>query len=551
MQTPTLQAQVQRIAQALGEAERTGDEEAKIPLYRQLLKLLPDLALAHAHLAALLLERDREDEALPHVEHALALPQDDQVDSMLFDELAKRPRFNGHLVKAQQWYDAKPNLWRFKLLLAALNRIEAHADAEQLILKTLEQPLPPFEQTQVLNLLAQLYYNTGRFHESIACCQLGLEQAPDSVPLNFNYAVAQEQVARYREAFEAYAKVLRLDPDHVATHNNLALLMLRLGEFEQGWQQYEWRWAEVQKEHNQFFSIPRWQGESLKGKTLLVWAEQGIGDHIMFASMLEELTKLGGTIHYEIYERLDALFSRSFPSVQFVRRELQGTAKDGAQVMHRQTWPRSDYQIPMGSLPALLRPNLESFPRQPHYLQADPAMAAELRQDYQQRFPGKRLIGVSWRGGTSVSNEKQSRIIPIPSLAILAAQPDVQLVNLQYGDTSTERERARENGFEIHHDESVNPLHDMDRQAAQIAALDAVVSIDNTTVHLAGALGVPTYALLPLNPNWRWGLEEGPSYWYPSVRRVRNHKLNEWDDVLTRVAGQLRGDGILQEGSIA
>ncbi|QRY82152.1 glycosyltransferase family protein [Pseudomonas sp. PDNC002] len=540
MHTSQHQAETQRIARALEEAERLGDDDRKIPLYQQLLKLMPDLALGHAHLAALLLGRDREEEAQAHVERALSSAFDERIDSLLFEELAKRPRFNGNLVNAQRWYEAVPNVWRLKLLLSALNRIEAHDEAERLILQTLERPLPPVDQTQVLNLLAQLYYNTGRFHESIACCTLGLEQAPDSVPLNFNFAVAQEQVARYKEAFDAYAKVLRLDPQHVATHNNLALLMLRLGEFGPGWQHYEWRWAEVQKEHQQHFSIPRWQGEPLDGKTLLVWAEQGIGDHIMFASLLGELAQLGSTVHYEIYERLDALFSRSFPQIQFVRRELQGTAKDGAQVMHRQTWPRSDYQIPMGSLPALLRPNLESFPREPHYLSADPAMVEEIRADYRRRFPGKRLIGVSWRGGTSVSNEKQSRRIPIADLGVLAALPDVQLINLQYGDTRAEREEARANGFDIYNDDSVDPLHDMDRQAAQLCALEAVVSIDNTTVHLAGALGVPTYMLLQLNPNWRWGLQEGPSYWYPSVQRVRNPVLNEWRATLARVAEQLQ-----------
>lgn len=542
---PNVQAEVQRIANALNDAERTENVPLQIRLYQQLLQHLPDLALAHAHLASLLLKQGDETAAQTHVEQALALPQDDKVDATLFDELAKRPRFNGNLVQAQRWYDAAPNLWRFKLLLAALNRIESHVEAEQLLVKTLEQPLPAHEQTQVLNLLAQLYYNTARFHESIACCQLGLEQSPESVPLNFNLAVALEQVARYREAFAAYSKVLSLEPEHVATHNNLALLMLRLGEFESGWRHYEWRWAQVQKEHEQHFSIPRWQGEPLQGKTLLIWAEQGIGDHIMFASMLEELSALGGTVYYEIYERLDALFRRSFPTVQFIRRELQGTAQDGSQTMHRQTWPKSDYHIPMGSLGALLRPSLESFPRRQQYLKADPEHVAAIRADYAQRFPGKRLIGVSWRGGTSVSNEKQSRRIGLDSLAILARLPNVQLINLQYGDTRDERERALAQGVSIHHDDSVDPLYDMDRQAAQVAALDAVVSIDNTTVHLAGALGVPTYALLPLNPNWRWGLEEGPSYWYPSVKRVRNRELNDWSAALASVAAQLQADGIL------
>lgn len=538
-------AQVNRIANALKEAERKQDKSLQIDLYKKLLKLTPDLPLAHAQIARLLLESEEEEAALPHIEKALLGPSNEQIDNLIFNESCKRKRFIENLAQAEKWYQQSPNLYRFKLFYEALIYAEKYEESEQLLLQILQTKLTTIQQSQILSLLAQTYYNTGRFYDSIACSQLGLEQNPGDKDLHFNLAVAYESVGRYEESFRNYAVILEEDPNHIATHNNLAYVMLRLGQFEEGWRHYEWRWAKVLKDHEQHFNIPRWQGEPLEGKTLLVWAEQGIGDHIMFASMLPDLQKLGGVIYFEIYERLDPLFKRSFPEINFIRREQAGTAQDGQQILHRQSWPYSNYHIPMGSLGRFFRPSLESFPHRKNYLKADHALTEQFRSDYKKLFPGKKLIGISWRGGANVSNNKQSRQIPLQELQILAKEHDLQLINLQYGNTASEREEALAYGVKIYDDERVNPFKDIDTQAAQIAALDAVISIDNTSVHLAGALGVPTYTLLQLSPNWRWGLKEGPSYWYPSVKTFRNRTLKTWIEVLERIVESLKEDRII------
>ncbi|MEX5686740.1 hypothetical protein [Pseudomonas silesiensis] len=544
---PTTQqlADLQSLAKALSQAEKSNNTEAQIRLYKKLLKLTPDLALAHAQLAHLYMERKDELAALPHIEHALALPPEIKVDQTLFNHLSKSQRFINNLPQAQQWFDAAPNLWRFTLLHEALNKVNDQEARERLIHQMLESELTPSEQAQVLVLLAQLYYAQARYHDSIGCYQLALQLRPNDKSQLLNIAATLEQVGRYQEAFDYYQQVLALEPEHTGTHHNLALIMLRLGEFEAGWKHHEWRWVRAQIDQYQEFSIPRWQGEPLDGKSLLVWAEQGIGDHIMFASMLNELKAMGGTLHFEIYARLDTLFQRSFSGVNFIQREQQGSEEHGNVQLFKQSWPQSDYQIPMASLAAIFRPSLESFPAQKQYLRADEVQSAIFRRDYQDLFPGKRLIGVSWRGGGTVQNDKQSRLIPMADLQILASLPNVQLIDLQYGDTREELAEARRCGVHIHHDKRVDPKRELDNQAAQISALDAVVSIDNTTVHLSGALGIATYILAPLNPCWRWGLNEGTTYWYGNAKIIRNRGLNDWKDALMRTADLLKIDTII------
>lgn len=539
------QAELQSLAKALTQAEKNNNTEALIRLYKKLLKLTPHLAVAHAQLAHLYFEQKDEAAALPHIEQALALPPEPKIDQTLFNHLSKSQRFIDNLPQAQQWFDNAPNLWRFKLLHEALVKANHQDEAESLIHRMLESQLQPSEQAQLLVLLAQLYYAKARYHDSIGCYQLALQLRPIEKSQLLNLAATLEQVGRYQEAFDYYQQVLTLEPEHSGTHHNLALIMLRLGEFEAGWKHHEWRWARAQKDQYQEFSIPRWEGEPLEGKTLLVWAEQGIGDHIMFASMLNELRALGGTLHFEIYARLDTLFQRSFTDVNFIRRELLGSEEHGDVQLFKQSWPQSDYQIPMASLAALFRPSLESFPAQKQYLLADEAQVELFRNDYQALFPGKHLIGVSWRGGGTVQNSKQSRLIQMADLQILASLPNVQLIDLQYGDTREELAEARRCGLHIHHDERVDPKRALDNQAAQISALDAVISIDNTTVHLAGALGIPTYILVPLNPDWRWGLNEGTTYWYGNAKVIRNRELNDWKDALARTCEQLRADKIV------
>ncbi|WP_264316418.1 MULTISPECIES: tetratricopeptide repeat-containing glycosyltransferase family protein [Pseudomonas] len=543
------QAEIQRIGQALQQAEKNRNVDAQIRLYRKLRRITPNVPLVAAQLAHLLFQQGVDDEAHQHAIDALAQAPQVKVDSMLFPHFYVRERYKTNLTQAKEWYLKEPNLLRFKLYHQALTYAgSSHADMEAMLHGALERFTQADEQSQVLSLLGQAYYAQGRFHDTIACYQLGLQMTPKHRSQLLNMAVALEQVGRYSESLEYYKQLLAMEPDHAGVHNNIAITLLKLGQFEAGWEHYEWRWKAARADLYHQFNIPRWAGEPLQGKTLLVWGEQGIGDHIMFASTLNELQHRVGNpeqLHYEIYARLDTLFQRSFPNVNFIRSEEHGELEIGGKKLFKQSWPRSDLQIPAGSLMGIFRPSLESFPKQASFLKADPEQTQAVRSQYQSLFPGKRLIGVSWRGGRTVNTEMQTRLVGFEALQQLAACTGVQLIDLQYDSTPEELARAAELGVPMFHDDNVDARLDMDPQASQISALDAVISIDNTTIHLAGALGVPTYVLVPLNPNWRWGLEEGQSHWYPSVQVFRNRALGDWREPVARVITALESDGLI------
>ncbi|QJP10308.1 tetratricopeptide repeat protein [Pseudomonas multiresinivorans] len=540
-----LQSEIQRLSQALQVAEDREDRGEQIRLYEALAKLAPDTAMVHAKIARLHLELQDPQSAEPWAERALDMSTDPKVDEELLDTMRTHRLFIKNLERAERWYQASPSLPRMALYGAALSLRKRFDEAEALYTKALEKPLEPWQQSILLGLLGTLYFECGRFHDSVACHRLTMELAPNYYYGPFNLALSLEQVGRYQEAYRLYEQMLQKAQEHSGTHNNLSLLQLRFKQFDIAWPSYEARWKTSLKEHHQEFNTPRWRGEPLEGKTLLVWAEQGIGDHIMFASMLPDLLKLGGQVHVETYDRLYPLLHRSLPGLSIIQRESTGQVHNGQRMMHRQTWPRSDYQIPMGSLGEFLRPTLASFAGPRAFLQADPQQVKTKRAEYQQLFPGKRLVGISWRGGTDTANDMQSRRIEMQELAQLARLDNVQLINLQYGNTAPERAEAESLGLHIHHDANVDPLKDMDAQAAQLCALDAVLSIDNTTVHLAGALGVPTFVLLQLNPNWRWGVDDTTSYWYPSVQLIRNRELGRWSEALEQAVQRMRGSGVL------
>lgn len=516
--------ELQKIVKALLKAEHSQDIPTQIRLYVKLTKLLPEHAVAHARAASLLDSQDQQPQALVHIQRALALPVSDEVDAIIFPLLSKRADILlQELQLTHDWFQAHPNYWRLQLLALALIKHEQFAQAQQLIEKALEHPDYTAYSDWLLLTLAHVFYCLCRFHESIACCQLVLENAPSNQGALYSLANNYNKLAQYARAIELYEQVLALDPNNIDAHHHLAHLMLKLGSFKQGWKHWEWRWAKSIAHQVQNFNIPEWNGESLNGKRLLVWSEQGIGDQIMFASMLPDLLAQTPTIAWEGDARLRPLFTRSMPTLNFIETSPSVTGKKVLKL-----WPTSDVHIPAGSLGKILREDISQFPLQKNFLHADAYKTDTTRNDYKERFPGKLLVGISWRGGKSAGTNKYVRSLRCSEMLPLAQLTHIQFINLQYGDCREELAELAASDFFVYDDPAINPLLNLDDQAAQIAALDLVLSVDNTTVHLAGALGVKTYLLLPTDPDWRWGIEQKNSYWYPSVRFIRNTDPSNW-----------------------
>ena len=345
----------------------------------------------------------------------------------------------------------------------------------------------------------------------------------------------QEQ-GRLKEGIEAYKCALKIHPQFANAHSNLAKTLFLQGDFRNAWKEYEWRWEcrgisfSLNKRH---FPQPLWDGSNLSRRTILVWAEQGIGDEIMFSSMLPTLLQIDVRVIVECTLRLIPLFQRAFPGVQFIPRENP---------VNRQLLDMAiDCQIPMLSLGKWLRPSAESFPsEQESYLFSCVEKTKRLRQKYQLLAGSRLLVGISWKSTGSDRRRSRSKSTALEAWTSILSRQDCFFLNLQYGDVKREIEEFKsKTDLRIYYDEEIDPLKNLDDFAAQVSALDLIISTSNTTVHIAGGLGKIVWTLLPNPPDWKWMLEGKDSVWYPAMRLFRQDKIGDWSGVFRSVALEL------------
>jgi hypothetical protein len=271
------------------------------------------------------------------------------------------------------------------------------------------------------------------------------------------------------------------------------------------------------------YTQPRWSGERLDG-TLLVWGEQGLGDEILHASMVSDLIARTPSIVLEVEPRLVALFARSFPALRVV---ALGTELYAG---------RFEAQEPLGSLGRRFRLRWEDFPRREHgHLVADAAPAQALRRRL--AGDGRAVIGISWVSKAPTGGASKSA--KLADFAALLRVPGCRFVDLQYGDTAAERAAlARELGITVERLPDIDNTNDIDGLAALMTACDAVVTVSNTTAHLAGALGRPTWVMVPHGHAriWYWFHDRDVSPWYPRTRVHRQRSGEPWAEVVASVA---------------
>ena len=332
---------------------------------------------------------------------------------------------------------------------------------------------------------------------------------PDFTEAITNLANAQKDCGYLSEAILNYNKALEKKPGNADVLFNQSLAYLAQENFQGGWAQYEFRWQSAANHSSSIVSIkPRWIPSA--GGTVLLWSEQGIGDLIMFSSMVLETYRLADKLIIQTDERLIPLFKRSFPAdIQYYNRAIDTSTI------------RYDYQIPFGSLAQHFRPSLQSFKEYSGaFLKADLSLSHKLRKELLGERHTK-IIGISWRGGTKKDNFQGQREIRLVALANAIKNDGVQLVSLQYGDTAEElRKLAVQYGINVITVPEIDNFSDLDGLSSLIRACDHVVSVDNSTVFMSGALGIETTVLLPRFPNWRWGNNRNKSYWHSSVNMI-------------------------------
>jgi tetratricopeptide (TPR) repeat protein len=369
-----------------------------------------------------------------------------------------------------------------------------------------------------------------RFSEAAPHLEKAWRLAPDDRDVMCNWAMYLQQRGQLAESIALCDRLIETDATDPVPRLNRALARLKMGDFSRGWVDYESRkqagWPYVARA----FPFPEWKGESLAGRKILVHAEQGLGDQIMFASCIPDLMVMAGHCVIECAPKLNALFRRSFPAATVIRSAgAAGWERD--EKLHG-----IDCYVALGSLPLYFRTGRDAFPVHGGYLRADPQGIAAWRRQLAD-LPGRRRVGIAWRGGAR-STRRSVRSVALDHWLPILRRADASFVSLQYTDCRDEIEQfGRDHGIQIHH--WPEAIDDYDQTAALVSALDLVVSVQTAVVHLGGALGKPVWVMVPGVAEWRY-LQRGERLpWYPAVRLFRQTLPGEWGAVVERIALEL------------
>jgi tetratricopeptide (TPR) repeat protein len=351
---------------------------------------------------------------------------------------------------------------------------------------------------------------------AIACYDAARRVAGDDAQLLTNRAHALRRLDRVEEAVADLQRAIARRPDFAEAHFELGMARLALGDFAGGWSEYEWRWKTAAfAPSRRTFKSPLWIGEQdLAAKTILLHAEQGLGDTIQFVRYVPLVARRGATVVLEVQPELVSLLA-GFPGAASV-------------IAHGRKLPRFDLHCPLMSLPRAFGTTAETIPADVTYLEVPAARAQSLAQRPPAQGP---LIGIAWAGRPTHHND-QNRSLPLARLAPLLRRPGARFVSLQRDLRDGDAAILRDSPGVL--DLGGVPA-DLADTAALIARLDAVISVDSAVAHLAGALGKRLFLLLPFAADFRWLRGREDSDWYPTARLIRQRVFGDWDSVVARL----------------
>ncbi len=458
--------------------------------YQQAIGIKPNMGTAHFNLGILYQEQKQFDLAIESYQNALKCRPD---FTEAYNNLGLVYHEQGRMQEAMKWYRK------------ALEKNHGHAAAHY--------------------NLGKAFHDLAQHDDAIGLYQKAINLKPDYYRAYNNMARAWQDLLQIDRAIDGYQKAIAIKPDYAEAHFNLSTALLLTGDFANGGREYEWRfkrhgWTNTYPHR---FAQPRWQGECFDGKRLLIHSEQGFGDVLQFIRYLPMVKRFGsaGTIIFETRKSLISLI-KNFPGI------------DEIIEMHHDKGPATAFDLyaPLLALPAIFQTRLETIPDTVPYIHADPRKIDE----WKSRLPHKGLkVGLVW-AGTAVD---PNRSCPLDKFAMLATMPDLHLVGLQKGP---EAERLKLEGLpqNLQVENVGEELEDFADTAAVIHNLDLIISIDTSVAHLAGAMGKPTWLLLPFSPDWRWLLNREDSPWYPTMRLFRQPSPGNWKSVGQQIASELR-----------
>ena len=401
------------------------------------------------------------------------------------------------------------------------------------------------DNSEAVNMQGILLHTEGRFADAIETFERA-EALGNRVAAS-NRGNSLLDMGRMEEALRAHRTAVERDPSHAGAQYNLALTQLRLGDWLQGWPAYEarWRFREVHRSPR-VFRQPRWHGEPLEGRRVLLHAEQGLGDTIQFCRYATLVAARGGTAILQVQAPVERLM-RTLPAVRAgqVQTALLGARRGGP--------PEFDLECPLLSLPAVFGSTVETVPWPGAYLGADPELASEKRVrtphvrpnlhgsprpnlDPNPHLAERPLrIGLAWAGNPRYKADRQ-RSMGVQTLLPLLRTPGINWISLQKGEAAEQLSGLRGDVFVW---DGSSQDKDLAETAALVATLDLVITTDTCIAHLTGAMAKPVWILLPHLGDWRWMQEIETTPWYPTARLFRQRSPGDWAGVLNRVIGEL------------
>src|SRR5579883_912096 len=472
-----------RLGRVLSRREKPKEAETAL---REAVKLKPINAAAWSTLGILLETQDRAAEAIECARKALELePKSADLHNCLGVALAKGEKFTEAIAAYREAIRLKP-----KMASAWSN-------------------------------LGNALRSSGQVEEAEKSLREALRLFPDYPEAHNNIAIALVQLGRDDEALKHYDEALRLRPEYPEARMNRSLIWLASGDFARGWPEYEWRFK-VRPMKNGGPPGPRWKGESIEGKTLLLTAEQGLGDSVQFIRYAPLAKERGARVVFDCPEVLASLIA-TCPGVDqvFSRNKPPG--------------PVYNFHIPLLSLPGIFGvPPDAAIPQVP-YLTPDPARVEHWRNELA-AVPGLR-VGIAWQGSTIHKGDKL-RSVHLTRFAPLAAVPGVSLCSIQKG-TGWEQLADQSAASMSVIDLGTRTKIEMMDTAALMMNLDLIVAVDTAVVHVTGALGRPVWVAVPFAADWRWLRRGETTAWYPTMRLFRQTTHGDWDGVFNRIADEL------------
>jgi len=489
-------------------------------LYRQILQVDPQQVEVHMNLATLQRQRGQLDEAVASLHAALRLRPDSVV---AYTNLGTLLRQQGRLDEAIGCYQhavrLNPRLAEARNNLAVALKDYGRGEEALASYREAIRLSPSFAEAH--SNLANLLRQREQFEEALAGYEDALRHNPNSAKAHNNRGMTLLELGQVEEALASFERALHIQADFAEAHLNRGVALLLLGRLEQGWPEYEWRrWCEGYPEVA--LALPHWDGSDLAGRTILLNAEQGLGDTLQFIRYAPLIKERGGTVVVACPRLVQPLLAGCPGIDQFVPKGPSAASAATVQAL-------------LLSLPGVLGTTLATVPARVPYLTADPARIDFWRQQLAEYSSFK--IGIVWKG-SSTNLRDRWRSVPLTQFAPLGRLEGISLFSLQVG-TGHEQMAALGGLFPVTDLSGRFDATSLADAAAVVKNLDLVVSVDTALAHLAGALGAPVWVVLPFAPDWRWMLDREDSPWYPTMRLFRQRQRRNWEEVFERLAGEL------------